>query len=103
MAHCSGGVGPTIYSDGPGGADGYHEWVAALEAWVEHGKAPERIIATEYDTRGLPSGPFGGGVTSFPAGRSIKRTRPVCSYPALAVYSGRGSADKASNFVCRLP
>jgi Tannase and feruloyl esterase len=103
MAHCSGGIGPTIYADGPDGPDAFHEWVAALEAWVEHGKAPDRIIATEYDTAGVPLDPLGGGVMSFPAGRSVKSTRPVCPYPEVAVFTGRGSADRAANFACRHP
>ena len=56
--------------------------LAALEAWVERGTAPD----------------------SIPASRSINgrvdRTRPLCAYPAVARYRGSGSIDDAANFAC---
>ena len=54
-----------------------------LERWVEQGQAPERIIAT-------------GGVVPT-------RTRPLCPYPKVARYNGRGSIDDAANFTCVMP
>jgi feruloyl esterase len=33
----------------------------------------------------------------------VDRTRPLCVYPAVAVYSGTGSTDDAANFKCRMP
>ena len=33
----------------------------------------------------------------------IERTRPLCMYPKVAVYKGRGSTDDAANFSCRTP
>lgn len=85
MGHCRGGPGPDRFG-GAGMAapqeDAEHDMLAALEAWVEHGQAPERIIAARVD---------GGQVT---------RTRPLCPYPRQAVYTGHGSTDDAANFVC---
>src|SRR5712691_1834714 len=57
--------------------------LTALERWVEQGKAPERIIAS------------GGAVPN--------RTRPLCSYPQVARYTGHGSIDDAANFACVKP
>jgi feruloyl esterase len=29
------------------------------------------------------------------------RSRPVCAYPAKAVYKGAGNTDEAANFTCK--
>jgi feruloyl esterase len=55
-----------------------------LVNWVEQGTAPETITATAG-----PSSPWPG------------RTRPLCAYPAVARYTGAGSLEDATNFVCR--
>ena len=72
MNHCQGGVGTSTA-----------DWLAALEQWVESGKAPEQIAASRVT----------GGKTD--------RTRPLCAYPQVATYKGSGSTDEASNFVCK--
>jgi len=72
MGHCRGGDGPSTF-----------DAVGALEAWVEDGKPPERIVAS-HATDGR-----------------VERTRPLCPYPQLAVYKGTGSIDEAANFTCR--
>ena len=59
--------------------------LTALENWVEKGIAPEKIIATKST-----------------AGKTERR-RPLCPYPAVARYSGKGSIDDAANFVCVMP
>lgn len=74
MLHCSGGPG----------ADQF-DAVSALERWVERGEAPSTITASHVTS---------GAVT---------RTRPLCAYPNVAVYSGKGSTDAAENFTCRAP
>ena len=74
MAHCGGGEGPNTF-----------DMVGALEQWVEHGKAPDQIIAS-HSTNG-----------------GVDRTRPLCPYPQVAAYKGSGSPDEAANFVCRAP
>ena len=55
----------------------------ALLAWVEDGKAPETLLATRRDQAG-----------------AIMRSRPVCAYPLVAKYKGRGSTDEAASFEC---
>jgi hypothetical protein len=70
VAHCAGGDGPQ-----PQGA------FQAVVDWVEAGKAPDRILAS----KAIPGG---------------MRTRPLCTYPAVARWNGRGSTDDAANFVC---
>jgi feruloyl esterase len=72
MGHCRGGEGPSDFDE-----------LAALEQWVEQGQAPDRIVA------------------SHAIGGAVDRTRPLCPYPQVAVYSGTGSTDDAANFVCR--
>src|SRR5262249_44865079 len=69
MAHCGGGEGPNTF-----------DMLGALEAWVERGTAPDRIVATRTVE-----------------GR-IERTRPLCPYPQVAEYKGSGSTDDAANF-----
>lgn len=60
--------------------------LTALENWVERGIAPDQIIASHTPT---------------PAGPGVARTRPLCSYPAVAVYTGRGDPNDAANFTCK--
>ena len=74
MGHCSGGEGPNSF-----------DMVAALEDWVERGKAPDQVVAS-HSTSGV-----------------VDRTRPLCPYPQVAVYKGAGSIDDAANFACRAP
>lgn len=57
----------------------------ALEAWVEQGRAPGELVATDAN--------------SATAGRS----RPVCHYPQWPRYRGTGSLDEAGSFVCVNP
>jgi feruloyl esterase len=71
MGHCQGGAATDSW-------DG----LAALQAWVEKGQAPERIVAK--------------GTQVFP-----NRTRPLCAYPKTAQYSGTGNIEDAANFSCQ--
>ncbi len=73
MAHCGGGEGPNTF-----------DMLPALEQWVEHAQAPARVIASRLT-----------------AGKT-ERTRPLCPYPQVAVYTGKGSTDDAANFACKL-
>jgi feruloyl esterase len=100
MAHCVGGVGPVdVALAGAPNADPERDWVGALERWVEQGIAPQRIVAAELPvTRGPP------GATGAPgAGVGLRRTRPVCPYPRVAVHDGKGGVDDAASFQCEVP
>jgi feruloyl esterase len=74
MNHCAGGEGPNTF-----------DRMKVLEEWVEQGRKPDRIIAS-HTTNG-----------------TIDRTRPLCPYPAVVRYSGRGSIDTADSFTCEAP
>jgi feruloyl esterase len=74
MTHCRGGDGTDTF-----------DLLSALERWVEEGEAPDRIVASRV-TDG-----------------TVVRTRPLCPYPQVAMYTGAGSTDEAASFVCRVP
>lgn len=74
MQHCGGGPGSSIF-----------DMIEPLEQWVEHGIAPDKVIAS-HETNG-----------------NVDRTRPLCPFPQEAKWSGTGSTDNAANFVCTLP
>ena len=100
MPHCSGapGLGANMIALGapdlPSSTAAEHDWVSALERWVEQGKAPDRMIATEFD---LPTtaGPFAPVLPATP----VKSMRPVCVYPKRAFYKG-GPQNDAVSFNC---
>jgi feruloyl esterase len=74
MGHCGGGEGPNRF-----------DMVSALEEWVEHGRAPDAITASRL------------------ADGRVVRSRPLCSFPKVAKYTGQGSTDVATSFVCETP
>ncbi len=68
------------------------DYLSALEAWVEHGQAPDKLIGAHIADESY-------GLT-FPLDpQAVKFTRPVYPYPLRARYSGKGNPDDASNFV----
>ncbi len=71
MGHCGGGDGPFVW-----------DVLGTIDAWADKGKAPERITVSQPPNR--------------PA-----MTRPLCPYPQVAAYTGKGSTDDAANFVCK--
>lgn len=88
MQHCGGGPGPDTFGQlGVAGGDPQHDLGAALERWVEQGTVPDQIIATKYKSGPDPSS-------------GVIRTRPLCPYPAVAHWNGKGSTDDAANFAC---
>jgi pimeloyl-ACP methyl ester carboxylesterase len=74
MDHCDEGDGPNTFDS-----------IGAIDKWVEAGKAPEAIIATQLKES------------------KVIRDRPLCPFPQVATYKGAGSIDEAANFVCALP
>lgn len=88
MQHCGGGAGATVLGAVPEtGAEPQRGIQAAMERWVEKGTAPGEVIATKYKN---PLNPQSG----------VAETRPICAYPKVARYKGRGSTDDAVNFTC---
>ncbi|GGL36256.1 tannase/feruloyl esterase family alpha/beta hydrolase [Caulobacter rhizosphaerae] len=81
MGHCFDGKGLTTA-----------DFVGELDRWVESGKAPDQIKAEKpvnflLSLAGVPAPPL--------------MTRPLCAYPKVAHYEGKGSPNEASSFVCR--
>ncbi len=73
VAHCVGGEGPSRV-----------DALAALEAWVENGEAPEQLIA--YKLKQDP-GSFAAAHLP-PANEDVEMSRPLYPYPDVARYVG---------------
>jgi tannase/feruloyl esterase len=71
VGHCAGGDGPNPV--------GLFETVVA---WVEKGVAPTTVQASRTNQDGSAL------------------TRPLCPYPTIARWTGKGRTDDAANFVC---
>ncbi len=78
MTHCGGGVGPDHF-----------DALSAVVDWVEKGRAPDKMIASQ-EAANQDSG-------------SPVRTRPLCPYPQVAQFAGRGSINDEANFRCVAP
>ena len=72
MFHCRGGRNVDHF-----------DVMTTLIDWVEAGIMPERIEAARIENG------------------EVVRTRPLCPYPQVAAYRGKGSTDKAENFACQ--
>ncbi|MDH6589459.1 hypothetical protein M2161_008565 [Streptomyces sp. SAI-133] len=70
---------------GLNGLDGSADGLAALTAWVEHGKAPRTLPATLVNDQGQ------------------NVSRDLCSYPEVSRYKGHGDPAVASSFTCVSP
>ncbi len=75
VLHCRGGPGPDLV-----------DWLGAIQGWVELGDAPDQVIASKVTTEG-----------------TVEMERPVCAYPAAAVYNGTGDASDKDSFSCVAP
>jgi feruloyl esterase len=88
VQHCDGGPGPTGFNGANAMKnDAQHDVNLALARWVEEGVAPAQIVAAKFKTSAEP-------------GSGVARTRPLCPYPQVARYKGKGSTDEAENFRC---
>ena len=72
VQHCGGGPGPDAVG-----------WLDAIQAWVERGDAPERLVARRF------------GVDD-----EIEVARPICAYPQVAIYDGQGDVTVEDSFAC---
>jgi feruloyl esterase len=73
-----------VHGLGNGYGPATFDLLTALEDWVERGKAPDSLVATEFDEKGV-----------------AVRSRPLCSYPAVVHYRGSGDVNQAASFLCR--
>jgi feruloyl esterase len=72
MIECNGGPGTDTF-----------DLLGVMRRWVEQKQPPQEVLASRVEH-----------------GKVI-RTRPLCPYPQVATYSGRGSTDAASSFACK--
>ncbi|HUK32824.1 MAG TPA: tannase/feruloyl esterase family alpha/beta hydrolase, partial [Vicinamibacterales bacterium] len=72
MIECNGGPGTDTF-----------DMLGVMRGWVERNQTPNEVIASRVE--------YG----------KVVRTRPLCPYPQVATYRGKGSTDDASNFVCK--
>ena len=72
VEHCFGGPGPSFVN-----------FLTEIDKWFESGKAPEQVTAYWLDENMQPNG-----------------SRPVCAYPKVAKYDGKGDTRNASSFSC---
>jgi feruloyl esterase len=68
--HCGGG---------PGASD--VDWLSVIVDWVEHGAAPDKVIASKTGKHEMK--------------------RPLYSYPTTAIYKGSGDPASADSFVAK--
>jgi feruloyl esterase len=93
IMHCGGGPGPDAFNSAfaglpkPPETNADNDLFSSLVAWTEKGRAPERVIATRYESADP---------------KRIAFQRPLCAYPRRATYVGDGSTEAASNFVCAM-
>jgi feruloyl esterase len=85
MAHCRNGPGLNTF-----------DTLTALEKWVEEGIAPKKIIAYHNSTAAWGGDAIVTGVPSV----SWDMSRPLCPYPKVAHWNGKGSPRDAGNFAC---
>jgi feruloyl esterase len=71
MNHCAGGAGCDTFDK-----------LGTIDQWVDHGAAPDRLIASKFSDG------------------KLVRSRPLCAYPKVAKYRGDGDTNDAANFIC---
>jgi feruloyl esterase len=84
-AHCS------MSSVGPNSFDA----ISAMEDWAEKGQAPNGLMSSVVDRQFTP------GMPKAPALASPNWTMPLCKFPELARYSGRGDTMDGTNWSCQ--
>ncbi|HEV2597851.1 tannase/feruloyl esterase family alpha/beta hydrolase [Sphingopyxis sp.] len=95
MGHCASGPGATDFGQlldiRPEGVV-RDDILEALEHWVEKGTAPDRLMAGKTQQQ--------YSIPPFAMAGPVPEARPVCAFPALPRYDGKGDSLKASSFRC---
>lgn len=82
--HCSiTGIGPNSF-----------DALSAMENWVEKGVAPDTLKASVADRQFTPGAP------KSPALKTPNWTMPLCKFPEMARYRGKGDVKDAANWFC---
>lgn len=78
--HCSGNqIGPNSF-----------DALTAMENWVERGQGPNALVARLYDTKS----------PVIDRSKAPLRSMPLCKFPEMARYSGKGDVNDAANWSC---
>lgn len=85
MGHCRGGS-----------ATDQFDMLTPLVNWVEQGQKPEQVIASVRGKNNL-----GGANEELPESFPENLERPLCPYPTVAKYDGKGDTDSAVSFSCQ--
>lgn len=72
--HCSGGPGASEV-----------DWLATIVDWVEHGKTPDRVVASKHKSG------------------KLVMTRLLFAYPQYPIYKGGGDPNNADSFEAKSP
>jgi len=86
MNHCTGGEGAFFI-----------DYLGYLEAWVERGQAPDKLIGAHL-TENSPDSNYLFGRKGPVDPAAVEFTRPIYPYPSLARYRGRGDPRDAASF-----
>jgi feruloyl esterase len=73
-------IAPGVYHCKNGPGPDQFDLLGTIDTWVDKGTAPESMLATRTD----------GSLS-----------RPLCRYPALPRYKGKGKAAEAGSFTCK--
>jgi feruloyl esterase len=85
MNHCSGGPSTDQF-----------DLLTSLVKWVEDGEKPLQAKAVART-----KGNAGGENKDLASNWEANRTRPLCPYPKVAIYNGKGAKEDSSSFSCR--
>lgn len=93
VGHCGGGDAPNMFGNTESNiafyGDPERDVLTALQTWVEEGRAPAQLIATQFQGNDSKAAKL--------------RDRPLCVYPQVARYKGSGDPNAASSFSCVNP
>jgi feruloyl esterase len=95
MEHCNAGPGLNSFGQGappPPGSDPADDIGAAMEAWIEHGRAPDQLVAV--------SAKNWAAATNDRRLADVQRSGLLCAYPDMAIWDGRSDPDKAESYRC---
>lgn len=96
LGHCAGGPGIGTFGQGPelpqnAAPAPSNDLLLALDRWSETGTAPDMLLGK------LTGATNAADADATSAGWAM---RPICAFPKMARYKGKGNARDASSFAC---
>jgi hypothetical protein len=95
VQHC--GAGPGLNTFGQSAAptqpaDASADIGAAMEAWIERGRAPDRIVGVSARNHVV--------AVRDRNLADVARTGLICAYPNVSIWNGRGDVNRAESYTC---